>query len=245
MTRDYGERRRVTILGERHRRPPLAPVASHQPRPVRDAADARAYAAAKGWTVSDEHVYADDGVSGAEFGTRPGLLRLMNALRVGRPPFQVLIMSEESRLGREQLETGYLLKQIVQAGVRVFFYLENRERTLDSPTDKIMLSLTTFADELEREKARRRSIASTVFSSECFPCRKFDRPPRRSLPAGAPWTRDRVLHPGRVERRSPALVVVPRELEIVAPSRHTDGARCQPPVQIRLRVSSFDCGKRR
>jgi hypothetical protein len=37
--------------------------------------------------------------------------------------------------------------------VRVFFYLEDRERTLDSPTDKIMLSLTAFADELEREKA--------------------------------------------------------------------------------------------
>ena len=34
---------------------------------------------------------------------------------------------------------------------RVFFYLEDRERTLDSPTDKIMLSLTAFADELERE----------------------------------------------------------------------------------------------
>ena len=44
-----------------------------------------------------------------------------------------------------------------QAGVRVFFYLEDRERTLDSPTDKIMLSLTAFADELEREKARQRT----------------------------------------------------------------------------------------
>jgi len=39
----------------------------------------------------------------------------------------------------------------------VFFYMENRERTLDSPIDKIMLSLTTFADELEREKARQRT----------------------------------------------------------------------------------------
>jgi DNA invertase Pin-like site-specific DNA recombinase len=29
--------------------------------------------------------------------------------------------------------------------------------TLDSPTDKIMLSLTAFADELEREKARQRT----------------------------------------------------------------------------------------
>lgn len=67
-----------------------------------------------------------------------------------RPAFQVLVMSEESRLGREAIETAYALKQLVQAGVRVFFYLEDRERTLDSPTDKIMLSLTTFADELER-----------------------------------------------------------------------------------------------
>lgn len=61
----------------------------------------------------------------------------MNALKP-RPRFQVLIMSEESRLGREATETAYALKQLVTAGVRVFFYLEDRERTLDSPTDKIM-----------------------------------------------------------------------------------------------------------
>lgn len=63
----------------------------------------------------------------------------------------------ESRLGREAIETAYALKQLVQAGVRVFFYFEDRERTLDSPTDKIMMSLTAFADELEREKARQRT----------------------------------------------------------------------------------------
>src|SRR5439155_24018709 len=73
------------------------------------------------------------------------------------PPFRVLVMSEESRLGREAIETAYALKQLVTAGVRVFFYLEDRERTLETPTDKIMLSLTTFADELEREKARQRT----------------------------------------------------------------------------------------
>jgi len=43
------------------------------------------------------------------------------------------------------------------AGVRVFFYLEDRERTLNSPADKVMLSLTAFADELERDKARQRT----------------------------------------------------------------------------------------
>jgi DNA invertase Pin-like site-specific DNA recombinase len=80
----------------------------------------------------------------------------MNSLKP-RASFDVLIMSEESRLGRDAIETAYALKQLVQAGVRVSFYLEDRERTLDSPSDKIMLSLTAFADELEREKARQRT----------------------------------------------------------------------------------------
>ena len=121
----------------------------------------------------DEHVYVDDGISGAEFANRPGFLRLMNALKP-RAPFQVLVMSEESRLGREAIETAYALKQLVQAGVRVFFYLEDRERTLDSPTDKIMMSLTAFADELEREKARQRTYDAMQ--------RKAQRRPRHRRP---------------------------------------------------------------
>src|SRR5213083_2715528 len=117
---------------------------------------AKAYAARKGWLVDDDHVYVDDGISGAEFIKRPGFIRMMNALSP-RPPFQVLVMSEESRLGREQIETAYALKQITDAGVRVFFYLEDRERTLDNAMDKVMLSLTNFASEMEREKAQQRT----------------------------------------------------------------------------------------
>jgi site-specific DNA recombinase len=122
---------------------------------------AKAYAAKKGWASAEEHVYVDDGVSGAEFVKRPGFLRLMNALKP-KPSFQILIMSEESRLGREQIETAYALKQLITAGVRVFYYLEDRERTLESPTDKLMLSVTAFADEMEREKARQRTHDALV-----------------------------------------------------------------------------------
>src|SRR5262245_10561056 len=107
-------------------------IADEQKSIVRQIEHARQYAARKGWTVADEHIYVDDGISGAEFANRPGFLRLMNALKP-RAPFQVLVMSEESRLGREAIETAYALKQLVTAGVRVFFYLEDRERTLDSP----------------------------------------------------------------------------------------------------------------
>ena len=66
-------------------------------------------------------------------------------------------MSEESRLGREQIEAAYLLKQLIAAGVRVAYYLEDRERTLDSPTDKILLAVSGFAAEVERDKARQRT----------------------------------------------------------------------------------------
>ena len=123
---------------------------------TRQVEHATAYAQRKGWAVDPAHVYQDDGISGAEFAKRPGLTRLMNTLKP-RPSFQVLVMSEESRLGREQIETAYLLKQLITAGVRVAYYLEDRERTLDSPTDKILLAVSGFADEVERDKARQRT----------------------------------------------------------------------------------------
>ena len=131
-------------------------VADDQRSVTRQIEHAKAYALRKGWSVDESLVFVDDGISGAEFANRPAFLRLMNALKP-RPSFQALVMSEESRLGREAIETAYALKQLVTSGVRVFFYLEDRERTLDSPTDKVMLSLTAFADELEREKARQRT----------------------------------------------------------------------------------------
>ena len=156
-------------------------VADDQKSVARQIEHARAYATGKGWSVSDEHTFVDDGISGAEFAGRPGFVRLMNALKPA-PSFQVLVMSEESRLGREAIETAYALKQIITAGVRVFFYLENRERVLGSPSDKIMLSLTAFADELEREKARQRTYdamarkarALHVTGGRCFGYRNVE-----------------------------------------------------------------------
>lgn len=118
---------------------------------------ARAYAKANGWFVDEAHIFIDDGISGAEFATRPGLSRLLLALKP-KPPFQVVIVSEESRLGRETIETAYVLKQLITAGVRVFSYLDNRERTLNTPIEKAMLSLQAMADEIEREKSRVRTF---------------------------------------------------------------------------------------
>src|SRR5439155_26338342 len=56
------------------------------------------------------------------------------------------------------------------------------------------------------------------------PRRALDRMPRRALPRRGRGARDRVLHPARVERRAPALLVVAGELKVVALTSHTHGA---------------------
>ena len=80
-------------------------IADEQKSVARQVDHARHYAARKGWIVAGDQISIDDGISGAEFANRPGFLRLMNALKP-RPAFQALIMSEESRLGREAIETA-------------------------------------------------------------------------------------------------------------------------------------------
>jgi site-specific DNA recombinase len=136
-------------------------VAEDQKSITRQAAHARQYAAAEGWKLNDEHVFVDDGISGAEFAKRPGFARLMNALKP-RPPFEILIISELSRLGREQIETAYALKQLSQAGVRVVSYLDGKTIALESATDKFMLAAVNFAAEMEREKARQRTYDAMI-----------------------------------------------------------------------------------
>ncbi len=133
-----------------------AGVSDEERSVTRQIAHARQYAERKGWTVAEEHIYSDEGISGAEFDRRPGFIRLMAALKP-RAPFNALVMSEESRLGREQIAVAYALKQLSQAGVVVWLYLEDRERKMDTPTEKLLLSVSTFADEMERQKASQRT----------------------------------------------------------------------------------------
>ena len=118
---------------------------------------AREYAAQRGWTVVNEHIYEDDGISGAEFARRPGFQRLIETLK-RLSPFQYLIVMDESRLGRESIETAHVLKQFMLAGVRIFAYLDDREVVLDNLMDKMRLAFTGLMDEGERSRAQQRTF---------------------------------------------------------------------------------------
>src|SRR5262245_10265187 len=110
-----------------------------------------------GFEVPPDHIYVDDAISGAEFDRRPGLMRLLNTLRP-QAPFTGLFLADKDRLGREQFETNHILKQISLAGVRIFEYQNGgHEVRLDSPIDKLIMSVSNFAAELERAKASQRT----------------------------------------------------------------------------------------
>jgi site-specific DNA recombinase len=66
-------------------------------------------------------------------------------------------MSEESRLGRERLETEWNLKQLIDAGVRVFYYLGDRETKIDDATNSMLEAFRLYASQMEREKGRQRT----------------------------------------------------------------------------------------
>ncbi len=124
---------------------------------ARQIESARTYAEAHGWTVAEAYIYVDDGISGAEFERRPAFQRLMAAVAAAPAPFQVLVMSEESRLGRESIETAYTLKQLVTAGVRVCLYLDDREITLGSFAENTMMFLRAEVAAEERRKSAQRT----------------------------------------------------------------------------------------
>ena len=54
------------------------------------------FATARGWTIDPQHVYVDDGVTGATY-ERPGLQALIAAL--AKKPFTKLVIVEQSRIG--------------------------------------------------------------------------------------------------------------------------------------------------
>src|SRR5262249_55340803 len=131
-------------------------IADEEKSVARQVARARAYAERKGWTVADEHVYVDDGISGADFVRREGYLRLMNALK-SRPSFRVLVMMEQSRLGRSLDEVPYALRKITEAGVRIYFYLTDTEAKRETAVDRFQGHVMAFVDEMHREQSRQRT----------------------------------------------------------------------------------------
>ena len=116
---------------------------------------AKEYAAKKGWRFDDDLVFTDDGISGAEFRTRAGLNRLLETVK-GKHKLNVLIVSEQSRLGRDTIRTLALIQALTDADVRIFSYLEDKEISVDDEMAEVEQFMKSWAGASERRKASQR-----------------------------------------------------------------------------------------
>ncbi|MFO0610635.1 MAG: recombinase family protein, partial [Polyangiales bacterium] len=111
-------------------------------------AGARAWAHREGHAVT--HVYREDGVSGAEWVRRPELTRLRaDAARTPRP-WDVLVVRDLDRLGRDALALPVLIDDVTRAGATVVEWSTGRPVQLTG-TDLLITTLRAGLAQLERE----------------------------------------------------------------------------------------------
>ena len=118
----------------------------------------------QGWTLEEQNIFIDDAVSRAEFKKRPGLIALLNAAK--HEQFDILVTRDESRIGGDMIRTTLAIQDLVDAGVRVFYYYGGDEVSLSSATDRMMVSMRAGFAEMEREKISQRTYENLRWKAE-------------------------------------------------------------------------------
>ncbi len=104
----------------------------------------RAHVAARGWSLSDEHVFRDDGYSGAKL-SRPGLDALRD--RAALAEFERVLITAPDRLARKYVHQALILEELAEHGCQVEFL----ERPMsEDPNDQLLLQIRGAVAEYER-----------------------------------------------------------------------------------------------
>jgi DNA invertase Pin-like site-specific DNA recombinase len=109
------------------------------------------FAESRGWTIDEKYVFADDAVSGATF-DRPGLKALLAAAASSPAPFTKLVVTEQSRIGRDTVGTIVVVQKLEDAGIEIWSVADNRQITLADESNEIMTLLGAWRDKAERRK---------------------------------------------------------------------------------------------
>src|ERR687894_1290444 len=104
----------------------------------------QAHALQQGWSVAPEHIFRDDGYSGAKL-TRPGLERLRD--RAALRELDCVLITAPDRLARDDVHQVLLLEEISATGCQVQFL--DRPMSQD-PHDQLLLQIRGAVAEYER-----------------------------------------------------------------------------------------------
>ena len=94
----------------------------------------------------DDRFVFEDTESGREYLKRSGWNAVMVAVKTRPRPFDVLLVTEQSRLGRDTISTPADIRTITTLGVRIFAMNEDREIKGDG-IDAVMNALRGYGDE--------------------------------------------------------------------------------------------------
>jgi site-specific DNA recombinase len=130
-------------------------------------AQLQAYVAAQaGWTVSEEHIFRDDGYSGAKL-DRPGLDAVRD--QAARAAFDVVLITAPDRLARKFVHQMVVLEELERRGVRVIFI----DRPVsDDPHEHLVAQIRGAVAEYERTliaDRMRRGRLSKLRSGQLLP----------------------------------------------------------------------------
>jgi site-specific DNA recombinase len=104
----------------------------------------RAHIEAQGWVLEPEHIYRDDGYSGAKL-SRPGLDSLRD--RAALAEFDLVLITEPDRLARNYVHQMVVIEELERRGIRIEFL----DRPMsDDPHDRLLLQIRGAVAEYER-----------------------------------------------------------------------------------------------
>ena len=109
--------------------------------------DARRFVDARGWHVVE--VYRDVGVSGAEWDARPEIARARVDVEREPRPWDVLVVRDLDRVGRDTARTLLFVEVVLAAGARVIEYSTATEAKGD-PMARATIALRGVFAEMER-----------------------------------------------------------------------------------------------
>src|SRR5688500_18611518 len=112
------------------------------------------YAARERWRLADK--FEDQGISGAAIGNRPGVLKMQEAALARR--FDVLLVTDLSRLSRSNGDLAKLIDRLVSKGVRIIGVQDGYDSARDG--HKLQAGLSGIMGEAFREMVRDRTHAA-------------------------------------------------------------------------------------
>jgi site-specific DNA recombinase len=104
----------------------------------------QAHIAVQSWSLAEEHIFRDDGYSGAKL-NRPGLDSLRD--RAAMAEFELVLITSPDRLARKYVHQALVLEELESHGCRVEFL----DRPMsDDPHDQLVLQIRGAVAEYER-----------------------------------------------------------------------------------------------